>query len=121
MLTLLSDENLNGGLLHAILHAQAELDLVRVQDVGLSGAADSEILEWAAAENRILLSHDKETLIGEALGRLEAGLFMPGLFIVRQPYRIAMVRDDVLVICSCSTQAEWVGCVYYLPFSKSVP
>jgi len=49
------------------------IDLIRVQDVGLSGATDFEILEWAAREKRILLTHDLETVPSFALARIKAG------------------------------------------------
>jgi uncharacterized protein with PIN domain len=34
------------------------LDIVRVQDIELSGKDDPTILEWAAQEGRVLLTHD---------------------------------------------------------------
>jgi hypothetical protein len=37
------------------------LDVVRVQDVGLAETPDPVILAWAAGEERILLTHDRET------------------------------------------------------------
>lgn len=48
------------------------LDLVRVQDAGLSGALDPDVLEWAAREKRVLLTHDFDTLIGRAWARVRA-------------------------------------------------
>ena len=40
MLGLLSDENFNGEIVRGLFRAQPELDLVRVQDVGLLSADD---------------------------------------------------------------------------------
>ena len=39
-----------------------ELDIVRVQDLGLKNTDDPVILEWAANEERILLTHDVATI-----------------------------------------------------------
>ncbi|MEG4913169.1 DUF5615 family PIN-like protein [Microcoleus sp. B13-B4] len=39
-----------------------ELDIVRVQDVGLIHTDDPDILEWAANEGRILLTPDVATI-----------------------------------------------------------
>ena len=48
MLLLVSDENFNGDSVRGLLRRHPELDLVRVQDVGLMQASDPDILEWAA-------------------------------------------------------------------------
>ena len=38
------------------------VDIVRIQDVGLSGADDPTVLEWTAEEGRVLLTHDVKTI-----------------------------------------------------------
>ena len=43
-----ADENFNGDVVRALLLRQPDLDIVRVQDVGLAGIADPDILAWAA-------------------------------------------------------------------------
>lgn len=53
---LLSDENLDGAILAGLFLHMPTIDLIRVQDVGLSGRSDPEILEWAAA-NGCVVSH----------------------------------------------------------------
>jgi predicted nuclease of predicted toxin-antitoxin system len=58
MLRLLADENFNGDVVRALLLRQPDLDVVRVQDVGLAGTADPDILAWAAVNDRIILTHD---------------------------------------------------------------
>jgi hypothetical protein len=49
MLRLLSDENFNGDIVRGLLLRQNDLDIVRVQDVGLDGFQDPDILEWAVS------------------------------------------------------------------------
>ena len=46
MLRLLADENFNGDIVRGLLLRQPDLDIVRVQDVGLGGADDPDILAW---------------------------------------------------------------------------
>ena len=53
-----------------MLRRSSNVDLVRVQDVGLLGAPDEDILDWAAENNRILLTHDKATIPGFAYNRM---------------------------------------------------
>ncbi len=82
MLRLVSDENFNGDIVRGLLRRHAELELVRVQDVGLMQTPDPDILEWAASQGRVLLSHDASTVPPAAYGRVGDGKPMPGVFIV---------------------------------------
>ncbi len=62
MLRLAADENFNNDIVRGLLRRQPALNIVRIQDVGLSGADDSTVLEWAAQERRVLLTHDVSTI-----------------------------------------------------------
>jgi len=52
MLRLAADENFNNDIVRGLLRRKPDVDIVRVQDAGLSGANDPTILEWAAQEGR---------------------------------------------------------------------
>ncbi len=45
MLKLVSDENFDGDILRGLYRRRPDLDVVRVQDVGLSATSDPDILE----------------------------------------------------------------------------
>ena len=45
MLRLAADENFNNDIVRGLLRRKPELDIVRIQDVGLSGAEDPTVLE----------------------------------------------------------------------------
>lgn len=62
MLRLAADENFNNDLIRGLLRRKPDLDTVRVQDAGLSGVDDAAVLEWAARERRVLLTHDVTTI-----------------------------------------------------------
>ena len=55
---LLSDEDFNNRIVRGLLRRFPSLDLLRVQDAGLAGKHDTKVLEWAANENRLVLTHD---------------------------------------------------------------
>ncbi len=115
MLRLLSDENLNGDMVRGLLLREPDLDLVRVQDVGLLGVEDPDVLAWAAENNRIILTHDRTTMPDFAYARVSAGEPMPGVFVVndRMPTRQAI--DEILLTNQASEQTEWSGLVLYFP------
>ena len=80
MLRLAADENFNGDIVRGLLRQDPTLDIVRVQDVGLSGADDPSVLQWAADQGRIIVTHDISTLAKHAFDRIAAGQPMPGVF-----------------------------------------
>jgi len=45
MLALATDENFNNDIVRGLLRRKPDLNIVRVQDAGLSGADDSAVLE----------------------------------------------------------------------------
>lgn len=115
MLRMVSDADFNGRLLQALFRRQHDLDLIRVQDVQLRTAHDRDVLAWAAAEGRILLSHDFRTMPTFAYERLNAGLPMPGVFLVpNQLPRFGTAVEEILLMALCSQQGEWKDRVIYL-------
>lgn len=80
MIPLAADENFNSDIVRGLLRRKADIDIVRLQDVGLSGADDAAILEWAAQQGRVLVTHDVSTLTKYAYARISAGQPMPGVF-----------------------------------------
>ena len=66
MLRLASDADVHGDILDGLHRRLPEINLVRVQDALPEGTLDPEILAWAAAENRVLITNDRNTMIGFA-------------------------------------------------------
>lgn len=115
MIRFVADENFNNHIVRGLLLRNPEVDIVRIQDVGLSSADDPTILEWAVKENRVLLTHDVETMPDFAYTRVRARLPIPAIFIVNQDDPIGQVIDDLLLIVECSEENEWDGQIHYLP------
>ena len=116
MLRLLTDEDFDRDIVRAVLRRFPGLDLVRVQEVGLMTSPDPLVLQWAARERRILLTHDVNTMAGHALDRVKRGEPMPGVLMVHQHAPYARVVDDILMASQCSEAEEWINQVRYLPF-----
>jgi hypothetical protein len=115
MLRFVADENLNGAISRGLLRRRPALDLVRLQDVGLSGISDPDLLAWAANEQRLVLTHDVTTLREFAEARTRAGLAMPGVIEVGEHLPIRDAIEDLLLIAECSYEGEWEGRVCFLP------
>ena len=106
MLRLLTDENFNGSIFRGLVRRHPAIDLLRVQDVGLSGADDRVVLAWAAREGRVLLTHDQATVPKYAYERIEAGLPMPGVFVGDTDLPIQQGINDILLLVECSEEHE---------------
>lgn len=115
MLRLAADENFNNDIVRALRRRMPELDIIRVQDVGLSGADDPNVLDWAAREGRVLLSHDVSTMSDFAYGRVGRGEAMPGVFVLGREVQIGQAVEDIALLTECSLEGEWEGQVNYLP------
>ena len=115
MLRLAADENFNNDILRGVLRRNHDVNIVRVQDAGLSGAEDTAVLEWAAGEGRMLLTHDVTTMTHYAYERVRAGKAMPGVFEVGRTVPIGRAIEDILLLAEYSLDGEWEGQVRYLP------
>jgi len=115
MLHLAADENFSNNIVRALIRRQPLLDIVRIQDVGLSGADDAAVLDWTAQQGRILLTHDVSTITAHAYARVRAGLPMPGVFEVSLNSPISVILEDLLLLAESSLEGEWEGQVRYLP------
>ena len=85
------------------------------RDVGLARAKDDELLAWAAENERVVLTHDRNTLAGRAHARTRAGLRMPGVVVVDDQASESLVAEDLLIITFATRHDEWQGQVHYVP------
>jgi len=115
VLRLAIDENLDNDILRGLRRRIPGLDATRVQDAGLSGEDDATVLAWAAAEGRVLLTHDVSTMTSFARERIERCLPMPGVFQVPTSLSIGLAIDDLVLIVECSLEDEWTHQVRHLP------
>lgn len=115
MLPLAADENFNNDILRGLLRRRPDLDIRRVQNAELSGANDETVLEWAARESRLLLTHDVATITRHAYDRVAAGLSMPGVAEVPQTLSLGQAINDILLLAQLSLDGEWEGQILYLP------
>jgi hypothetical protein len=115
MLRFAADENLNYNIVRGLLRRKADLNIIRIQDVGLSGKDDAAVLEWAAQEDRILLTHDVTTITKYAYERISDGLPMPGVFAIKMTSSLGEIIDDLILLADYSYEHEWENKIIYLP------
>ena len=115
MLRFLADENFNGQVVRGLLRRDRSFRIVRTQDLGLTGLSDSALLEYAASQGLILVTHDVQTLVAEAYKRTIAGQAMPGVIEAKRTLSVSDVIEDLLLIGHCGSEADLRDQVIYLP------
>jgi hypothetical protein len=106
MLRLASDADVHGDILRGLRSRLPEIDLVRVQDALPEGTPDPEVLAWAAAGNRVLITNDRSTMVGFAHQRVAAGDPMPGLIATTNEQAIGAAIDDILLLAEYMPEEE---------------
>jgi predicted nuclease of predicted toxin-antitoxin system len=115
---LLSDEDFNNRIVRGLLRRFPSLNLVRVQDVDLVGKHDTKVLEWAAREGRLVLTHDFATMLDFAYNRIERGLRMPGVIALTQDFPIGKAIEELAVLIEYSLENEWENQVVFIPLKN---
>ncbi len=115
MLRFAADESFNNDILDGLLAREPSIDIVRIQDTELYSEDDAQVLEWTALENRLLLTHDANTMTHYAYERVRTGKPMPGVIEVSDELALGSVIQDLLLLASASHEREWEGQVIYLP------
>jgi hypothetical protein len=103
VIRLLADENFNGDILRGLRRRIPAIDAPRIQDVGMRGANDEAVLEWAAGEGRLVLTHDVSTYLASPGTALRPG----GVTLGWLPSRSWLRWAPSLRTSPCSSSAAW--------------
>lgn len=115
MLRVLADENFNHHILHGLKLRYFDLDCVVVQETDLLGAPDSILLDWAAQNDRVLLTHDFKTMLKFAYARIRAGKRMSGVIAIPSSLSIREGIDALTMVIECCRQSDFQNSVLHLP------
>jgi Domain of unknown function (DUF5615) len=112
----LADHDLNEHIVAGALRQEPAMEFVRVRDLGMSRRPDEEIPEQADREERLVVSHDVNTMPAAAYAHLARGESFPGLFMVHQRTPIGPIVENLVLIWATSELEEWKDQVVFLPF-----
>jgi predicted nuclease of predicted toxin-antitoxin system len=110
------DENFDRHILRALVRRVPALDFRTIQGQAMTGAEDPEVLAWAAAEDRVLLTHDVQTVTRFAYERVVRGEPMPGVIEIPSVATVYEVLEDLILVVTCSTADDFRDQVIYLPW-----
>jgi len=114
-LKFLADENFESAILRGLFRRDPSLNIVRVQDVGLIGREDPEILIWAEKHEAVLLTHDYRTMPAYGYEHIAMGNILSGMIVMRANINFRTAIDDTLLIAYTSTPSEFANQIVFLP------
>jgi hypothetical protein len=107
----------HGEIIRGLRRRLPEIDLVRVRDALPENTPDPDVLTWTAAENRVLITNDRNTMVGLGYQRVAAGQPVPGIISTTNDQSIGSAIDDMLLIAEYMPEEEIrVQVVVVLPF-----
>jgi predicted nuclease of predicted toxin-antitoxin system len=115
MTRLLLDENVPPAYAKGLSRRMPDLEMVRVQDVGIAGASDPQILDFSAQRGLVVLTLDGATFPDFAYDRLRAGLSFPGVIVISQKAGIQAIVDDVELVVRALSASELANTVRRVP------
>lgn len=110
----LADADLNRDIVTGVLRRVPEIDFKTAQDAGLDGLPDDRVLEIAALENRILVTHDRRTMPFHFAEMIQTGN-SAGVVVVSKKIELSRVIDDLILIWGAADAAEFINVIRYLP------
>lgn len=115
MLRIFVDQDFDHDILRGLRLRLPELDAITALQAGLDRKSDPDILAWAAQQNRVIVTHDRNTMPGHAYHRVRNGEAMAGLFIVPRELPVGQAISELGVLVACSFEGEWSQLVVFLP------
>jgi hypothetical protein len=111
----LADNDLKDAIVLGVLRAEPTVEFVRLRELGLATLSDPDVLDFAARENWLVVSHDVNSITAAAYDRLAAGQPMTGLILAHQEAPVSLAIDNLVLIWSASEAEEWIGQLLFLP------
>jgi hypothetical protein len=111
-----ADNDLRSSIRTGVLRQEPAIDFQSASAARLDGVPDLEVLGFAAAQGRILVSHDENSMPGHFRDFLGNGRRSPGVLMVPQETPTGRVIESILLIWIASEASEWMDRIVWLPF-----
>lgn len=116
----LADANLDRQITEGLCRREPSIDFLSAEAAGLHGKNDLEVLEIAAVQRRLLVTHDKRTM-PSAFGEFLTNQHSSGVLIVPAHLGIGPAVDALLAVWLMTEQEEWADRISYIPIKTRVP
>ena len=116
MVRFLADASLHHAIVTGCLRREPAIDFLSARTAKLEGMRDLDVLALAAAQGRILVTHDFRTMPRHFAEFLATGATSSGVFLVKQHTPLASVIEDLVLVWTASTPEDWKNRIVAIPF-----
>ena len=109
-----ADADLNQVIVAALVRKSPAVDFRAAAVSSLEGLSDTQVLALAAAEKRVLVTHDAKTM-PRHFGEFIQSQASPGVIVVPQHLAVGAVVDELLLIAMATSPEDWTNRICYLP------
>lgn len=109
-----ADADLNQVIVLGLLRREPAIDFKTANEAGLEGLKDPDVLALAAAEGRILVTHDIRSMPGHFAALIQTTT-SPGVFLIPQNLPVAVAVEELLLLWSATESSEWINQIVCLP------
>jgi hypothetical protein len=94
-----------------------DVDVLVVQHAGMAGAPDERVIEVAIAEGRVVVTRDRNTLVGAAVRAIALGKTLPGVIVVGSRLSPGHAAEELAWVAHAATPVELTNRIVFLPLS----
>jgi len=109
-----ADASLRAAIVSGVRRREPSIDFLSAR-VLADKTPDPIVLALAAADDRILVSHDVHTMPGHFADFVRSAGSSPGLFLIPQRLPVVESIEQIVLIWSVSEAEEWRNTLVWLP------
>jgi hypothetical protein len=110
-----ADNDLRSSIRTGVLRHEPSTDFQSAIAARLDGVPDPEVLRLAMMQDRILVSHDENSIPGYFRDFVRGRNRSPGVLIEPQGTPVGRVIESILLVWVASEADEWVDRIAWLP------
>jgi hypothetical protein len=110
-----ADNDLRSSIRTGVLRYEPSIDFQSAIAARLDGIPDPEVLRLAMIQDRILISHDENSMPDHFSDFVRGGNRCPGVLIVPQGAPVGRVIESILLVWIASEAEEWIDRIAWLP------
>jgi len=114
VISFLADEDFDGHVISGIRHRYPEIQIQSIQELGMSGTSDPEILEWATQRDLVVLSRDLNTMTAYAEDRIREMMPFSGLLLVHDWMSRGTIIDQIEIWSRKDLESAFANPIQYL-------
>lgn len=89
---------------------RADVDVVTVQQLHMAGADDNAVLDRALTEDRVVITSDRNTMLGFRHARVALGTPAPGIVVIdTSNVSFRTIADDIVFLADTAQPRDWAN------------